>query len=78
MDDSSDTVPEEARRSEEVDALRAKAEPVVWTDSMLQALIDGVKGGKWHSLLAKCLLRGSWAVFDGEGPGVTFAVPTVG
>lgn len=53
MDDSSDIVPEEARRSEEVDALRAKAEPVVWTDSMLQALVDGVKGGKWHSLIDK-------------------------
>lgn len=57
MDDSSDTVPEEARRSEEVDALRAKAEPVVWTDSMLQALVDGVKGGKWHSLIDKVWRR---------------------
>lgn len=57
MDDSSDTVPEEARRSEEVDVLRAKAEPVVWTDSMLQALVDGVKGGKWHSLIDKVWRR---------------------
>jgi RNA-directed DNA polymerase len=28
-------------------------EPVVWTSSMLKALRDGVKGGKWHSLIDK-------------------------
>lgn len=57
MDDSSETVPEEARRSEEVEALRAKAEPAVWTDSMLQALVEGVKGGTWYSLIDKVWKR---------------------
>lgn len=53
MDDSSGPVSEETRRLEEVDALRAKAEPEVWTDAMLEALVEGVQGGKWHSLIDK-------------------------
>jgi RNA-directed DNA polymerase len=31
----------------------AWAEPVVWTDRMLQALEQGVKGGRWFSLIDK-------------------------
>ena len=33
--------------------LRSLAEPCVWTDRMLTALEQGVKGGKWHSLIDK-------------------------
>lgn len=29
------------------------AEPEVWTKRMLAALVEGVKGGKWHSLIDK-------------------------
>lgn len=29
------------------------AEPAVWTERMLKALEEGVKGGKWHSLIDK-------------------------
>ena len=29
----------------------AWAEPKVWTDRMLTALEQGVKGGKWHALI---------------------------
>ena len=38
------------------DALRQKwrfAEAGVWTDNMLNALDNGVKGGKWFSLIDK-------------------------
>src|ERR1700729_411308 len=33
--------------------LRSWAEPTVWTERMLTALIQGVKGGKWFSLIDK-------------------------
>ena len=33
--------------------LRSLAEPCVWTECMLEALHNGVKGGKWHSLIDK-------------------------
>ena len=33
--------------------LRALAEPCVWTERMLTTLHNGVKGGKWHSLIDK-------------------------
>jgi len=53
MDESSTPVPERDSHVEEAKALRPKAEPVVWTDSMLQALTRGVKGGTWYSLIDK-------------------------
>lgn len=31
----------------------AWVEPTVWTDRMLEALENGVKGGKWYSLMDK-------------------------
>ena len=47
-------VPEEASRSGEAEALaRSYAEPSVWTERMLTALAEGVKGGKWYSLMDK-------------------------
>ena len=53
MEEESNTVSEETKRFEEADTLREIAEPAVWTDSMLQALVRGVKGGKWYSLIDK-------------------------
>ena len=53
MDDKAGKVSERNSQLAEAVALRAKAEPVVWTDSMLQALVRGVRGGKWHSLIDK-------------------------
>lgn len=47
-------VPEEASRTGEAEALaRSYAEPLVWTERMLTALAEGVKGGKWYSLMDK-------------------------
>lgn len=47
-------VPEEASRTGEAEALaRSYAEPSVWTERMLTALVEGVKGGKWYSLMDK-------------------------
>jgi RNA-directed DNA polymerase len=50
-------VPEGAKQIGEADAramkYRAWAEPAVWTTRMLTALEEGVKGGKWFSLIDK-------------------------
>ncbi len=44
---------ETAKQGREAYARWAWAEPVVWTKRMLAALIDGVKGGQWFSLIDK-------------------------
>jgi len=49
-------VPEEAIRAGEAAAhaqARSYAEPAVWTERMLATLAEGVKGGKWYSLMDK-------------------------
>ena len=43
----------EAKQAGEVHARWAWVEPGVWTERMLTALEDGVKGGKWFSLIDK-------------------------
>jgi RNA-directed DNA polymerase len=43
----------EAKQAGEVHARWAWVEPSVWTERMLTALEDGVKGGKWFSLIDK-------------------------
>lgn len=47
------TVPFTATQVGEVRARWAWAEPSVWTDRMLTALEQGVKGGTWFSLIDK-------------------------
>ena len=42
------TVPE-ARHVGEIHAQWEWVEPSIWTDRMLTALENGVKGGKWHN-----------------------------
>ncbi len=46
-------VPEEAKQAGETAARWAWVEPSVWTDRMLTALEQGVKGDKWFSLIDK-------------------------
>ena len=46
-------VPEEAKQAGEIRARWAWVEPTVWTERMLTALEEGVKGGKWFSLMDK-------------------------
>jgi RNA-directed DNA polymerase len=46
-------VPEEAKQAGEVRARWAWVEPCIWTERMLTALEEGVKGGKWFSLIDK-------------------------
>jgi RNA-directed DNA polymerase len=47
-------VPEEARRAGEAEVpARSYAEPSVWTERMLATLEEGVRGGKWYSLMDK-------------------------
>ena len=42
-----------AIRAGEILRLLRWVEPAVWTERMLTALIEGVKGGKWFSLIDK-------------------------
>lgn len=48
-------VPQRANHGGEAPGLRERlgAEPCIWTDRMLAALVNGVKGGKWFSLKDK-------------------------
>ena len=42
-----------AKREREVAPQWAWTEPSVWTERMLDALEEGVKGGRWYSLIDK-------------------------
>lgn len=53
-------VPEKAKQAGEAQERRERwdwVEPSVWTDPMLAALENGVKGGKWFSLIDKIYRR---------------------
>jgi RNA-directed DNA polymerase len=52
-EDNPVAVPQTAKQVGEVRARWAWAEPSVWTDRMLTALEEGVKGGIWFSLIDK-------------------------
>ncbi len=57
-------VPETAIPDEEARARRQRwawVEPSVWTDRMLAALEEGVKGGKWYSLIDKVYRKANLA-----------------
>lgn len=53
MEEEPDRVPETATREGEIRARWAWVKPEVWTDRMLTALEEGVKGGVWFSLMDK-------------------------
>jgi RNA-directed DNA polymerase len=57
-------VPEGAKQAGETRARWAWVEPAVWSERMLTALEEGVKGGKWFSLIDKVIapraLRAAW------------------
>jgi RNA-directed DNA polymerase len=73
-------VPETATQAGEAGARRGErwdwVEPVVWTERMLAALEEGVKGGRWFSLMDKVYaertLRVAWERVrrNGGGAGV--------
>jgi RNA-directed DNA polymerase len=48
-----EAVPERAKRARETSPPWGWVEPTVWTERMLTALIAGVKGGVWYSLMDK-------------------------
>jgi len=52
---SPSTVPAGANRDGETPGRYAWVEPTIWTPRMVQALNDGVKGGRWYSLMDKVL-----------------------
>ena len=51
------TVPATAKQAGEIRGRWAWVEPTVWTERMLTALEQGVKGGKWFSLIDKVYAR---------------------
>lgn len=57
-------VGESPKQDGDIRARWAWVEPSVWTDRMLEALENGVKGGKWYSLMDKVYdlqnLRAAW------------------
>lgn len=73
---TSSPVPEKAKQEEEVRARWAWTEAAVWTERMLKALEDGVKGGVWFALIDKVwadrALKQSWEQVKSNGgsPGV--------
>lgn len=57
-------VPERAKQAGDIQAKWSWVEPSVWTERMLAALEEGVKGGKWYSLIDKvCSLRSLRSAF---------------
>jgi RNA-directed DNA polymerase len=52
-EDRPEAVPEGARRAREILTRWGWVEPTVWTERMLTALDEGVKGGLWYSLMDK-------------------------
>ena len=52
-EDHPTAVPARATQAGEIRARWAWVEPTVWTDRMLTALEEGVKGGRWFSLVDK-------------------------
>src|SRR5450631_176146 len=50
-------VPFAATPAGEPPPFRAWANPSVWTDPMLTALEQGVRGGRWHTLIDKVYSR---------------------
>ena len=52
-EDELEAVPERARRAREILTRWGWVEPTVWTERMLTALDEGVKGGVWYSLMDK-------------------------
>jgi RNA-directed DNA polymerase len=65
MENKPTPVPETAMQAGEIRARWTWVEPLVWTDRMLTALENGVKGSKWFSLIdkvyAKPTLRAGFA-----------------
>lgn len=60
----SPAVAQKPKQGEEIRARWAWVEPAVWTDAMLAALENGVKGGKWYSLSDKVWKEGNlWAAW---------------
>ena len=61
------TVPE-AKQAGETQTRWSWVEPTVWTERMLSALEEGVKGGKWYSLMLEP--RRGDAARSGDQPAV--------
>ncbi len=64
-EDTPASVPHRAKQAGDIHARWAWVEPSVWTQRMLTALEDGVKGGVWFSLIDKvCSAENLRSAFD--------------
>ena len=73
-EDKPAAVPVATTTAKQAGSCRARwawSEPTIWTERMLTALEQGVKGGKWSSALAECFLCQ-------PGPVQSHASPPVG
>ena len=61
-------MPERATQGAEARCMIAGAEASVWTERMVSALVNGVKGGRWYSLMDKVYAPATLARVD-KGPG---------
>jgi len=59
MENRPEGVPKAAKQSGEIKTRWEWVEPEVWTERMLTALEEGVKGGKWFSLIDKVRALGN-------------------
>ena len=77
-EDTPSKVPETATQGGEVRARWAWTEPTVWTERMLTALEEGVKGGVWFSLIDKVFAESNLVAAAGKvaanqgAPGVDY------
>ena len=71
-------VPQKAKQTESEPAQWAWVDRAVWTERMLAALGNGVKGNKWScrsQTMAKCVLRWIGAVHHDRSPNVSEPIP---
>jgi RNA-directed DNA polymerase len=66
MEDKPEAVSERIKRAGELLRHWMWTEPTVWTERMLTALIQGVKGGKWFSLIDKVYPEGTLRAAFGQ------------
>jgi RNA-directed DNA polymerase len=82
LENSPPPVPAKAKQGGETGARKVPAEPAVWTERMLTALVTGLKGNRWFSLIDKVYrtetLRLAWEKVQSNAGGSGVDGITVG
>jgi hypothetical protein len=69
------TVPVKAKQAESAPSQWAWVDRAIWTERMLAALGNGVKGSKWSHAVAECLLRKTGIVHHDASPNMSEPTP---